>query len=148
MEYNAIFLISRIHAITQKWLTNELSAARLNGLAPSHGDILACLFRNGSTPMHVLASFSHRTRATTTVLVDKLEEMGLVRREKSDNDARSVVVVLTNKGEKLRDKFDSISRRLTTLVYSALDKTESETLEGLLEKILVDLKTQTERIEQ
>lgn len=98
--------------------------------------------------MHVLASFSHRTRATTTVLVDKLEEMGLVRREKSDNDARSVVVVLTNKGEKLRDKFDSISRRLTTLVYSALDKTESETLEGLLEKILVDLKTQTERIEQ
>lgn len=145
MEHNAISLISRIYAITQKWLADELAAAGLARLAPSHGDVLACLFRNGPTAMRDLAAFSHRTKATTTVLVDKLEEMGLVRREKSENYARSVVVALTDEGEALRRRFNSISRRLVKLVYSDLDKTEAETLERLLGKILADLKTQSER---
>ena len=33
----------------------------------------------GEATMHELAAFAHRTRPTTTVLVDKLEEVGLVR---------------------------------------------------------------------
>ena len=129
----------------QKWLTEELAAAGMAGVVPSHGDVLACLFRNGPTAMHELAAFSHRTRPTTTVLVDKLEQMGLVRRERSDDDARSTVVALTDAGEALRDKFESISRRLVRLVYSPLDKGEAEIFEGLLGKILAHLKTKNER---
>ena len=145
MNHDAIMSISRIHAMTQKWLTDELTAAGMAGVVPSHGDVLACLFRNGPTAMHDLAAFSHRTRPTTTVLVDKLEQMGLVRRERSDNDARQTVVALTDAGEALRGKFESISRRLVRLVYSPLDKRESEIFEGILGKILATLKTKTER---
>ena len=145
MKHDAIMSISQIHAMTQKWLTDELAAAGMAGVVPSHGDVLACLFRNGPTAMHELAAFSHRTRPTTTVLVDKLEQMGLVRRERSDDDARSTVVALTDAGEALRDKFESISRRLVRLVYSPLDKGEAEIFEGLLGKILANLKTKTER---
>ena len=131
--------------MTQKWLTDELAAAGMAGVVPSHGDVLACLFRNGPTAMHELAAFSHRTRPTTTVLVDKLEQMGLVRRERSGGDARRTVVALTDAGEALRDKFESISRRLVRLVYSPLEKDEAEIFEGLLVKILAHLKTTTER---
>ena len=122
MKHDAIMSISRIHAMTQKWLTDELTAAGMAGVVPSHGDVLACLFRNGPTAMHDLAAFSHRTRPTTTVLVDKLEQMGLVQRERSDDDARQTVVALTDAGEALRGKFESISRRLVRLVYSPLEK--------------------------
>ena len=145
MKHDAIMSISRIHAMTQKWLTDELAAAGMAGVVPSHGDVLACLFRNSPTAMHDLAAFSHRTRPTTTVLVDKLEQMGLVRRERSDDDARSTVVALTDAGEALRGKFESISRRLVRLVYSPLEKGEAEIFEGLLGKILTHLKTKTER---
>ena len=145
MKHDAIMSISRIHAMTQKWLTDELAAAGMVGVVPSHGDVLACLFRNGPTAMHDLAAFSHRTRPTTAVLVDKLEQMGLVRRERSDNDARQTVVALTDAGEALRGKFESISRRLVRLVYSPLEKDEGEIFEGLLGKILANLKTKTER---
>ena len=138
-------LMGRIHDLTQKWLRGELAAAGMAGVVPSHGDVLACLFRNGPTAMHDLAAFSHRTRPTTTVLVDKQEQMGLVRRERSDDDARSTVVALTDAGEALRDKFESISRRLVRLVYSPLEKGEAEIFEGLLGKILTHLKTKTER---
>ena len=145
MKHDAIMSISRIHAMTQKWLTDELAAAGMAGVVPSHGDVLACLFRNGPTAMHDLAAFSHRTRPTTTVLVDKLEQMGLVQRERSDDDARRTMVALTDAGEALRGKFESISRRLVRLVYSPLDKGEAEIFEGLLGKILANLKTKTER---
>ena len=145
MKHDAIMSISRIQAMTQKWLTDELAAAGMAGVVPSHGDVLACLFRNGPTAMHDLAAFSHRTRPTTTVLVDKLEQMGLVRRERSDDDARSTVVALTDVGEALRGRFQSISRRLVRLVYSSLDKGEAEIFEGLLGKILAHLETKNER---
>lgn len=145
MKHDAIMSISRIHAMTQKWLTDELAAAGMAGVVPSHGDVLACLFRNGPTAMHDLAAFSHRTRPTTTVLVDKLEQMGLVRRERSNDDARRTMVALTEAGEALRGKFESISRRLVRLVYSPLEKGEAEIFEGLLGKILANLKTKTER---
>ena len=145
MEHNAIMLVGRINALSNRWLTDELAAAGMAGVVPSHGDVLACLFRNGPTAMHDLAAFSHRTRPTTTVLVDKLEQMGLVRRERSDNDARQTVVALTDAGEALRGKFESISRRLVRLVYSPLEKDEAEIFEGLLGKILANLKTKTER---
>ena len=145
MKHNAIMSISRIHAMSQKWLTDALASAGMAGVVPSHGDVLACLFRNGPTAMHDLAAFSHRTRPTTTVLVDKLEQMGLVRRERSDDDARQTVVTLTDVGEALRGKFESISRRLVRLVYSPLEKDEAEIFEGLLGKTLANLKTKTER---
>ena len=145
MKHDAIMSISRIHAMMQKWLTEELAAAGMAGVVPSHGDVLACLFRNGATAMHELAAFSHRTRPTTTVLVDKLEQMGLVRRERSDGDARRTMVALTDAGEALRGEFESISRRLVKLVYSPLEKGEAEIFEGLLGKILANLKTKTER---
>ena len=145
MKHDAIMSISRIHAMTQKWLTDELAAAGMAGVVPSHGDVLACLFRNGPTAMHDLAVFSHRTRPTTTVLVDKLEQMGLVQRERSDDDARRTMVALTDAGEALRGKFESISRRLVRLVYSPLEKGEAEIFEGLLGKILAHMKTKIER---
>ena len=145
MKHVAVMLMGRIHDLTQKWLRGELAAAGLSGIVPSHGDVLACLFRNGPTAMHDLAAFSHRTRPTTTVLVDKLEQMGLVQRERSDDDARRTMVALTDAGDALRGKFESISRRLVRLVYSPLEKDEAEIFEGLLGKILANLKTKNER---
>ena len=79
MKHDAVMLMGRIHDLTQKWLRGELAAAGLSGIVPSHGDVLALLFMKGEATMHELAAFAHRTKPTTTVLVDKLEEMGLVR---------------------------------------------------------------------
>ena len=126
MKHDAVMLMGRIHDLTQKWLRGELAAAGLSGIVPSHGDVLALLFMKGEATMHELAAFAHRTRPTTTVLVDKLEEVGLVRRMQSEDDARSVVVVLTAEGEALRGSFAAISD-------------EGEMLEKLLNKVLSNL---------
>ena len=96
MKHNIVMLTSRIHDLTHSWLVDALAEAGLTGLAPSHGDVLACLFKEGEATMQKLAAFAHRAKPTTTVLVDKLEKMGLVRRERSEDDARRTRVTLTD----------------------------------------------------
>lgn len=139
MKYDAVMLMGRIHDLTQKWLRGELVAAGLSGIVPSHGDVLALLFMKDEATMHELAAFAHRTRPTTTVLVDKLEEVGLVRRAQSEDDARSTVVALTAEGASPRGSFKTISKKLVLRVYSPLSKDEGEMLEKLLNKVLSNL---------
>ena len=143
MRGDSIALAGRIHEAAGRWLADELAAAGLAGFAPSHGDVLACLFKNGDTSMHDLAAFAHRTKATTTVLVDKLEQMGFARRAKSSCDARCQIVSLTPPGEALRPKFATISRRLVARAYAGLSPADANTLEALLGKVLSNLKDAT-----
>ncbi len=131
--------IAAIHEASQKWLAEELARAGLDGLAPSHGDILACLYSRGEATMRELADFAHRTRPTTTVLVDKMEALGLVARERSEVDTRSQIVRLTDRGKSMRGKFNSISERYVKLLSSGISQRESEEVESALSKILSNM---------
>lgn len=136
MQRNAIMLVSRIHEAADKWIAAELAAAGLKGVVPSHGDVLALLFRQREATMHELAEFARRTKPTMTVLVGKLERMGLVRRAPSPLDARCQIVRLTPEGEKLRQAFESISRRLAARAYAGLPPAAARRLETTLSGIL------------
>jgi len=129
-------LIARIHEAQQKWLTDELESAGLKGLAPSHGDVLAYLFAHGTATMAKLADFAHRTRPTMTVLVDKMESLGLVRRRKSKDDTRNQIVSLTKDGASLRPAFEAISARFIAHLYDGVSEEEADTVERILSKIL------------
>ena len=136
MQRNAIMLISRIHEAAAKWISDELAAAGLEGVAPSHGDVLALLFRQQEATMHELAAFARRTKPTMTVLVGKLEKMGLVTRTQSPLDARCQIVRLTPEGERLRPAFDAISRRLVERAYAGFPPAAARRLEAALARML------------
>jgi DNA-binding MarR family transcriptional regulator len=136
MTNSSISLIARINDHARQWLSHELASVGVPGLVPSHGDVLALLFLRGEASMHELAEFAHRTRPTTTVLVAKLERLGLVGTRQSEHDARSVVVSMTERGESLRTVFDGISRRLVAFASAGLSPEEATELERLLGKVL------------
>ena len=144
MNHNMGMLIARLHERSHRWLVSELSRAGLSCLAPSHGDVLALLFLRGEATMHEIATFAHRTRPTATVLVDKLADRGLVVREKSAVDARSLVVRLTATGAALRPAFEALSRRYREQLYKGLAADEAATLERLLGKVLANQETKKE----
>ena len=95
--------------------------------------------------MHELADFAHRTRPTMTVLVDKMEELGLVTRRKSESDTRSQIVSLTTKGESLRPVFEDISRRFIATLYAGISEKEALAAEKTLLKILSNIKPDCEK---
>ena len=134
---NAILsLISKIHEKGNRFIINELKNSGAEGLVPSHGDILVCLYKNSKMTMKDIANCIHRTKPTVTVLVDKLEKLGYLKREASDKDSRFTNIVLTQKGEDFQTTFEKISKYLNEMLYKNLSDKEIEILEELLKKII------------
>ena len=86
--------------------------------------------------MKDIANCIHRTKPTVTVLVDKLEKLGYLKREASDKDSRSTNIVLTQKGEDFQTTFEKISKNLNEMLNKNLSENEVEILEKLLRKVL------------
>ncbi len=132
----ALSLISKIHDKGNRFIIEQLNSNGIDGLVPSHGDILAVLYVDGKLTMKDIAEKIHRTKPTVTVLVDKLEKLGFVRREKSTDDYRVTFIVLTEKARTFKAVFEKISDDLNKMIYKNLSEDEAVILDRLLEKIL------------
>ena len=90
-------LIARIataRGLANAFLREELAGAGLPDLAPTHGNIIFTLLRDGVTTMTDLAVAIRRDKSTVTALVKKLEALGYVERRPSALDSRTVEVRL------------------------------------------------------
>ena len=132
---NLLSLISKIHEKGNRFILEELKRNGIEGLMPSHGDILVCLYEQNKMTMKDISNKIRRTRPTVTVLVDKLEKLGYVKREVSKEDNRYTYIVLTKKGLNFKPVFEKISNGLNDMLYKNLSDMEADTLEKLLEKI-------------
>ena len=131
-----VIMISEIKEASDNFLKNELEKRGIKGIVPSHGGILATLYaKDKPLTMTEVATNIRKTPATTTVLVDKMVDMGYVTREKSLEDARFTNITLTQKGKDFRDVFFEISIKLNDKFHSELSQLEADILEKLLEKI-------------
>lgn len=135
MKHLAIFYSSRIRKAADKFIENELKKSGLDGIVPSHGDIIAYLLLNGKTPMQEIAKKVDRTKATTTVLIDKLVKLGLARRNKDAKDSRITLVELTELGYSYNDKFEALALNLNEKVYKGFSDDEAKLLDSLLQRV-------------
>ena len=132
---NFLSLISKIHEKGNRLIIEELKRNGADGLVPSHGDILVCLYQNDKMTMKEIADKINRTRPTVTVLVDKLEKLGYIKREVSEKDNRYTYIYLTKKGQEFKPVFEQISNDLTDMLYKNLSDKEADILEELLKRI-------------
>jgi len=138
IKYNAVSLIGKVRDAAYKLILLELEKQGIKGIAPSHGDILYCLYKKNGLPIKELAESIHRTQPTVTVLVDKLQKLGYVERIKSQEDSRVTLINLTEKGKQLEPIFNHVSIKLNEAIYGDFNVTEKEQLEHLLERILTN----------
>ncbi len=71
---------------------------------------------------------------TLTPLFKKLEEKGLVTRNRSQADERNLIVTITEKGEALKDQAVGIPAQLASCIE--LEPQEAEQLYSLLHKLM------------
>lgn len=135
LKYNAASLISKIRDAFNKMIVSELEKQGIEGIVPSHGDILMFLYRQNGQSVKALAEQIGRTQPTVTVLVNKLEALGYVTRQKSPEDSRLTLIRLTDQGLALEPVFRDISNQLNTKIYGGLDEKQKEQLEELLDHI-------------
>jgi DNA-binding MarR family transcriptional regulator len=92
-------------------------------------NIMSTLFKNGGemTPSEISESV-FREKNSITAVINTLERQGVVRREPSPNDRRSVKVVITDKGWKEANRLSPIAQELSREVLSCMDKDKVEDL--------------------
>jgi len=100
---------------------NQVSLIRFN--------IMSALFKNGGemTPSEISEAV-YREKNTITAVLNTMEEQGVVRREPSTNDRRSVKVVITEKGWNEANRLNPVAQELSREALSCLDKQNVEDL--------------------
>ena len=132
---NLLALVSKIHEKGNRFIIEQLKKNGADGFVPSHGDILVCLYEQDKMTMKDIADKIHKTRPTVTVLVDKLEKLGYIKREVFEKDNRYTYIYLTKKGQEFKPVFEQISNDLTDMLYKNLSDKEADILEELLKRI-------------
>ena len=131
-ESTVVSLISHLHAITADFTNAKLAD---KNLVSSHGFILYLLSVNKTMTKTEIAKATNRDKSTTTVLIRKLIDEGLVQEDTSETDARSKIISLTAKGRSLNKLTSSISEDLLSVCYKGFTQKEKKQLLDLLLKM-------------
>ena len=137
--YPILSLINQVSSRGNSLIANHLKVHHCAKLAPSHGDILAVLYKHKKVAMQDIAKKIFKTKATVTVLIDKLEKMGFVTREKTAADSRITYICLSEKGRQFETVFKKISHGLNQKLYKNFTKEELRQADYLLKKILKNI---------
>lgn len=132
-----IATIGNINNSANRLIIDELKKHKLDGLAPSHGNILNVLYKNEEgIPMNKITQSINKDKSTVTALVNKLVKMELIEKFKNEKDSRSTMVRLTKKGQDTKAVvMDVISPKLLDITYKNFTEKEKELICNLLERI-------------
>lgn len=78
-------------------------------------------------------------KGTTARAIKKLEENGLIRREKDENDKRSNRVYLTEEGKNIKDDIFEVLNQWDKKMSEHLDEEERELMIKLLKKVCLNI---------
>jgi len=137
MKHNdwILFLISRVNYKVDRFLMNEFKNHGIEGISPSHGEILAALLMFGEIQMKDIPQLIDKDKSTVTALVNKLNGLGLIEKINHKTDKRASYIKLTDKCESLREPLAGISEKLKKKAYTNLTDDEKSIMTKLLVKI-------------
>lgn len=102
------------------------------GLRKVEFSLLMLLLANGPLTPRQLAGTLTLTAPTLTLLLDRLQERGLLRRERNPNDGRSQHIVLTAKGRRLAEDSAAAAVPMERGLQTRLSRAEHAMLIELL----------------
>ncbi|SPF03110.1 MarR family winged helix-turn-helix transcriptional regulator [Streptomyces sp. MA5143a] len=84
--------------------------------------VMLVLWEQGELPVKKLGEYLRLDSGTLSPLLKRLEAAGLVRRERSARDERSVEVRLTDEGTALRERALAVPRRIVSATTFDVDE--------------------------
>jgi Transcriptional regulators len=111
----------------------------LDGIGLTYTQYIAMmvLWEKKSVNVKTLGDSLMLDSGTLTPLLKKLEEKGLVSRERSGDDERNLVVTLTAEGEKLRKKAEKIPGQISKCID--LSEDDAKRLYAILHRLMAKL---------
>lgn len=132
------FLMSKINHLSGRIFARLLKAYEIE-INPAQGRIMFVLWQQGTVPIHELAKKTSLGKSTLTSMLDRLENAGLIVRERSETDRRVIFVKRTEKDRSRQRIYERVSKEMSDIYYAGLSSAEISRFERTLEKILDNL---------
>jgi DNA-binding MarR family transcriptional regulator len=130
--FSPAFLIAQVGAYAAAKFAERMEAV---GLTPAHAGILRLLQGSEGMSQQALGSELRVLPSRLVVLIDELEERGLVERRDHPTDRRSYALYLTDKGRETLKTIGRLAREHQEHLCAALNEKEREQLASLLRRI-------------
>ncbi|MFD8444795.1 MULTISPECIES: MarR family winged helix-turn-helix transcriptional regulator [Streptomyces] len=111
-----------LHAASRAFGGYYRRALKDLGLTYSQYLVMLVLWEQGPQPVKAIGERLHLDSGTLSPLLKRLESAGLVRRERSREDERSVVIDLTDEGAGLRECALSVPRGVLAATGLSLEE--------------------------
>lgn len=112
--------------------SREMELARC-GLTPEQSQVLDILHEcQGSTTINQLVDITQRQHHSISTLVHRMTKQGLVTKRRSPRDKRQYEVVITEKGEEMRERMTRDSIRT---IFASLSDWEKQQLRSYLGRL-------------
>ncbi len=130
---HAVYKLSRIMV---DFFQRRIELEGIDDLHPSVGLILLPLLkREGRTPSE-LAKDLHMKAPTITVIANRLEDRGWIRRERGTTDRRQVHLYLTKEGREKAELFDDVRKKVLQQMAAGVNRESIGLVNDTLKRII------------
>ncbi len=137
-QRQAGFLMAKIRQVAGRLFERILKDYGIE-INSAQGRIMFALWQADGISINELAQKTQLKKSTLTSMLDRLENMGYIKRQRSKKDRRKILIKRTNKDKTLESKYVELSQEITKLFYKGFSKSEIDRFENNLAKILDNL---------
>ncbi len=110
-----------------------------HGLTPFHWLVLCCLWEQDGLPTSHLGDRLCQVGGTLTGVIDRMEERGLVRRERDPEDRRVLRIWLTEAGQQFEKVLPALSAELRERALKGLSQAERQLFSEWIDRMIANL---------
>jgi MarR family transcriptional regulator, organic hydroperoxide resistance regulator len=126
-------------------LLSQLAARRFQdqlepfGLTPFHWVVLCCLWREDGLATSQIGCKLQQVGGTLTGVIDRMEERGLIVRQRDPQDRRIVRVWLTEEGKQFQKILPPLALELREQLMLGMTDPERDRLSALIDRAITNL---------
>jgi DNA-binding MarR family transcriptional regulator len=137
-QRQAGFLMAKIRQVSERVFVRRLKDYGID-INPAQGRIMFALWQKDGVAINELVQKTKLEKSTLTSMLDRLEEMGYVKRQRCRKDRRKILIYRTKKDKAMENKYVEVSQELTRLFYKGFSDNQIDHFEQDLERILDNL---------
>jgi DNA-binding MarR family transcriptional regulator len=137
-QRQAGFLMAKIRHVSGRIFERVLKEYNIE-INSAQGRIMFALWQADGISINELAKKTQLKKSTLTSMLDRLENMGYIRRQRCKKDRRIILIKRTNKDKNLEKRYVQLSQEMAKPFYKGFSKTEIDRFENDLARILDNL---------
>ena len=139
MRTNGGFQISKIKQLGERVFEKILTAQGIEAFNGAQGRILYVLWQEDGVPIKTIAERCGLAITSLTTMLERMEKSGLIIRQQDSGDKRKTLIFLTDKAKAMKEDYDAVSDRMSTIFYQGFTEEEIRNFEEHLERIRLNL---------